>query len=134
MTAAALGALGEDCGDKEPRAPARVTPTRRSKRGAVVRGGRAASTPRRSNDDDDNPTDSASKLVSSDNNSEQLCLRTRAKLHGGIQLNTTIVFLYLETGLVLLLLIVIHGNLVFLRLGVKMLETLICLNALALDC
>ena len=44
------------------------------------------------------------------------------------------IFLYLETGLVLLLLIVMHGNLVFLRLGIKMSETLIFLNALTLDC
>ena len=78
-TAAVLEDLGEDRGDKEPCAPAQVTPTRRLKRRAVVRGGRAASTARRSNNDNDNLTNSAGKLVSSDKDGGQLCPRTRAE-------------------------------------------------------
>ena len=78
-TAAALEALGEDRGDKEPRALVRVTPTRRSKSGAVVRGGGVASTPRRSNNDNDDPTNSAGKLVSSNNEGRQLCPCMRAE-------------------------------------------------------
>ena len=74
-----MEALGEDHGDEDTRAPTRVTPTRRSKRGAVVIGGGAASTPRRGNDNDGEPTDIAGELVSGDDNDGLLSALLRVR-------------------------------------------------------
>ena len=61
------------------RAPTRVTPARRLKRGVVVRGDGAASMPRRSNDANGEPTNCAGELVSGNNYGGQLHPRTRAE-------------------------------------------------------